>query len=369
VKATRRAHDLGQSLWLDNISRELVSSGALARYINDFSITGLTSNPTIFDHAIRETDFYDQAIRNADSSAHSAEALFLDLALEDLTAAADLFCPIYEVTDGIDGWVSLEVSPLLIDDADATVNEAVNIYARANRPNLFVKIPGNSAGIMAVEEAIFAGVPVNVTLLFSSEQYIAAAEAYMRGIERRISAGLHAKVESVASVFVSRWDAAANGMTSQDLHNRLGIAVAKRIYRTYRDLLASPRWRKLANGGAHKQRLLWASTGTKDPAASDAFYVDALIAPDTINTMPEKTLLAFAEYGLPTNILMADGGDTDEVLRTFALAGVDYMTWAAQLQKEGVASFTQSWNDLMACIIHKRAQTKGSSLIKTARNC
>jgi transaldolase len=258
---------------------------------------------------------------------------------------------------------------LLINNADATLKEAVNIYARANRPNLFIKIPGNPAGIVAIEEAIFAGVPVNVTLLFSSEQYVAAAEAYMRGIERRVAAGLEAKVESVASVFVSRWDAAANGMTSQDMHNRLGIAVAKRIYRTYRDLLASPRWRKLAKDGAHKQRLLWASTGTKDPAASDVLYVDALIAPDTINTMPEKTLLAFAEYGSPINVLKADGGDTDEVLRTFALAGVDYMILADQLQKQGAAAFTQSWNDLMFCIANKSAHSKEPSLIKTARNC
>jgi transaldolase len=366
--AIRQLHDLGQSLWLDNISRELISSGALNRYINNFSVTGLTSNPTIFDHAIRTTGFYDDAIRHKAPLVSSAEALFLALALEDLTAAADLFLPIYEITEGVDGWVSFEVSPLLVQDTEATILEARQIYARAKRPNLFVKIPGNLAGIAAIEEAIFAGVPVNVTLLFSSEQYIAAAEAYMRGIERRIVAGLDAKVESVASVFVSRWDVAANPKTGDALHNQFGIAVAKRIYRTYRDLLASPRWRKLSKAGAHKQRLLWASTGTKDPVAADTLYVDALVAPDTINTMPEKTLLAFAEYGTSKNLLSADGGDTDEVLLVFARAGVDYTTLAAQLQREGVAAFTQSWNDLMSCIADKSATSNMSPLDKTASN-
>ena len=355
MNAAQRLHDLGQSLWLDNISRGLLVSGTLQRYLRDFAVTGLTSNPTIFDHAIRNTSFYDDAIRDQAAAGKSAEALFLDLALEDLTAAADLFRPIHDATGGVDGWVSLEVSPLLADDAAGTVREAVRLHARAQRPNLFIKIPGTRAGVVAIEATIFAGVPVNVTLLFSREQYVAAAEAYLRGIERRIAAGLDPKVWSVASLFVSRWDVAVKDKVPEELRNRLGIAVAKRTYRAYRELLVSPRWRELAAAGAQLQRLLWASTGTKDPAAPDTLYIEALAAPDTIDTIPEKTLLAFADHGTLRGPLTADGGDAEEVLTAFARAGVDEAALAAQLQREGDAAFSQSWNDLMACIASKSA--------------
>ena len=353
MNATRQLHDLGQSLWLDNITRGLLTSGTLRHYIAELSVTGLTSNPSIFDHAIKNAGFYDDAIRKKALAGKSGEELFFELALEDLTQAADLLRPIHGATSGIDGWVSLEVSPLLADDTAASIKAAAQLHARAQRPNLFIKIPGTRAGLPAIEETIFAGVPVNVTLLFSREQYIAAAEAYMRGIERRIAAGLASKVASVASIFVSRWDVAVNDKVPDKLRNRLGIAIAMRTYDAYRRLLASPRWRKLAGSGALPQRLLWASTGTKDPEASDTLYVEALAAPDTINTMPEKTLHAFAEHGEVKIALPTDGGDAEEVLGAFAQAGVDDAALAAQLQREGTQSFDKSWNDLMNCIALK----------------
>lgn len=362
MKATQRLHDLGQSLWLDNITRELLSSGTLDRYIQELSVTGLTSNPTIFEHAIKEGDFYDAAIRQKALAGKSGEALFFELALEDLTQAADLFRSVYDATDGVDGWVSLEVSPLLADDTAGTLQAAVQLHGRAQRPNLFIKIPGTPAGIPAIEEAIFTGVPVNVTLLFSREHYLAAAEAYMRGIERRIAAGLDPVVGSVASIFVSRWDVAIQDTVPDVLHNRLGIAIAMRTYKAYCDLLASPRWQKLAAAGARPQRLLWASTGTKDPAAPDTLYLTALAAPDTINTIPEKTLLAFAGHGVMKSALPADGGDAEATLAEFARAGVDEAALAARLQREGAQSFTQSWNDLLARITSKNAAlTQGNS--------
>jgi len=353
MNATRQLHDLGQSLWLDNITRGLLTSGTLRHYIAELSVTGLTSNPSIFDHAIKNAGFYDDAIRKKALAGKSGEELFFELALEDLTQAADLLRPIHGATSGIDGWVSLEVSPLLADDTAASIKAAAQLHARAQRPNLFIKIPGTRAGLPAIEETIFAGVPVNVTLLFSREQYIAAAEAYMRGIERRIAAGLASKVASVASIFVSRWDVAVNDKVPDKLRNRLGIAIAMRTYDAYRRLLASPRWRKLAGSGALPQRLLWASTGTKDPEASDTLYVEALAAPDTINTMPEKTLHAFAEHGEVKIALPTDGGDAEEVLGAFAQAGVDDAALAAQLRREGTQSFDKSWNDLMNCIALK----------------
>ena len=358
MKATQQLQDLGQSLWLDNITRELLISGTLRRYINEFSVTGLTSNPTIFDNAIKDGSTYDDAIRQKAAAGKSGEALFFELALEDLIQAAELFSPVYEATGGIDGWVSLEVSPLLANDTAGTVKAAAELYGRAKRPNLFIKIPGTRAGIAAIEQAIFAGVPVNVTLLFSREQYLAAAEAYMRGIDRRVDAGLDPRVESVASIFVSRWDVAVNGKVAHDLQNRLGIAIAKRAYQAYRELLASSRWRKLVAAGARPQRLLWASTGTKDPAASDTLYIEALAAPDTINTMPEKTLLAFADHGKVTGELPADGGDADKLLDEFARAKIDDSALAAELQREGTQSFDKSWSSLMACIAQKSAVLK-----------
>jgi transaldolase len=361
MKTTQQLHDLGQSLWLDNITRELLTSGTLARYISDFPVTGVTSNPTIFDKAIKEAGLYDNAIRQKTVQGKSGEELFYELALEDLIRAADLFRPVHDATSGVDGWVSLEVSPLLADDTAGSIKSAVQLHARAKRPNLFIKIPGTRKGIPAIEETIFAGVPVNVTLLFSREQYIAAAEAYMRGIERRIAAGLDPRVASVASVFVSRWDVAVKDKVSGELRNRLGIAIAKRAYKAYRDLLASPRWRKLAGSGARPQRLLWASTGTKDPDASETLYVESLAAPDTINTMPEKTLHAFAEHGQLRGVLPTDGGDAEEVLAEFTREGINDETLAAELQSEGTQSFDKSWNDLLACIASKSALVKKRS--------
>src|ERR1039457_2457227 len=355
MKATQQLHDLGQSLWLDNITRALLTSGTLARYVSELSVTGLTSNPTIFDHAIQHGDFYDGAIRQKTLAGKSGEALFFELALEDLTQAADLFRPVHNATGGIDGWVSLEVSPLLADDTAATIKSAVQLHKRAQRPNLFIKIPGTRAGIPAVEEAIFAGVPVNVTLLFSREHYIAAAEAYMRGIERRIAAGRDPRVASVASIFVSRWDVAIKDKVSDEFRNRLGIAIAMRTYKAYRDLLDSPRWQELAASGARPQRLLWASTGIKDPLAPDVLYVEALAAPDTINTMPEKTLLAFANHGKVKDAMRFDGGNAEAVLAEFSREGVNDEALAADLQREGTAAFAKSWGDLMACIASKSA--------------
>jgi transaldolase len=353
MKATGRLHDAGQSLWLDNITRSLLTGGTLARYIAELSITGLTSNPTIFDHAIKNSHDYDAAIREKTAAGLSGEELFFELALEDLTRAADLFRPIYSATNGVDGWVSLEVSPTLAYDTASTVKAARELHARAGRPNLFIKIPGTAEGIPAIEDAIFAGVPVNVTLLFSREHYVAAAEAYIRGIERRVTAGLNPHVGSVASVFVSRWDGAVSAKAPAELRGRLGIAVAQRTYKAYRDLLASDRWLRLLNFGARSQRLLWASTGTKDPKASDVLYVKSLAAPHSVNTMPEKTLLALADHGEIGAMLPHDGGDAEEVLGRFAQAGVDVNALAAELQRDGAAAFVDSWKELLACLVDK----------------
>ena len=350
MKATQLLHDLGQSLWLDNITRDLLNNGTLKRYIGELSVTGLTSNPTIFDHAIKNSSSYDEAIREGLAAGQSGENLFFDLALEDVTRAADLFRPVYDRTNGVDGWVSLEVSPLLAHDTASTLKEARELFARARRPNLFIKIPGTQEGLPAIEEAIFAGVPINVTLLFSREHYLAAAEAHLRGVERRIAAGLNPKVGSVASVFVSRWDAAVAGKVPSDLNNRLGIAIALRTYKAYRSLIGSPRWQRAYNEGAIPQRLLWASTGTKDPKAPDTLYIKNLAAPFTVNTMPEATLKAFADHGEVGSALPMDGGDCETVLAQFARAGVNVDALAAQLQDEGAKSFVKSWNDLLAVI-------------------
>src|SRR5215831_15665776 len=353
MKATQLLHDEGQSLWLDNITRDLLDSGTLKQYINELSVTGLTSNPTIFDHAIKNSSTYDSAIIAKLAKGASAEALFFDLAIEDLTRAADLFRPIYDRTNGVDGWVSLEVSPLLAYDLQGTLAAARELHERAGRPNLFIKIPGTPEGLAAIEEAIFAGVPINVTLLFSREHYLATAEAYLRGIERRIEAGLKPNVCSVASVFVSRWDTAVASKVPPELRERLGIAIAQRTYKAYRSVLSSPRWQRSYNAGAHPQRLLWASTGTKDPSASDILYVKGLAAPFTVNTMPEATLKALASHNELGSILSADGGDCEEVLAEFAKAGVDVDALAARLQDEGAKSFVKSWNELLAVIASK----------------
>ncbi len=350
---TQKLHDLGQRLWLDNITRDLLNNGTLASHIAELSITGLTSNPTIFEQAIGGGDSYDDAIRQLAARGLSDEGIFFELALQDLRQAADLFRPIFDASFGADGWVSLEVSPLLANDTANTIKTAAQLHARAARPNLFIKIPGTPEGLPAIEQSIFDGIPINVTLLFSREHYVAAAHAYLRGIERRIEAGLDPRVESVASLFVSRWDAAAKEETAPQLHNRLGIAIAMCTYKAYRDLLASERWRKSAQAGAQPQRLLWASTGTKDPAAPDTLYVEALAAPATINTLPDKTLQAFAAHGKVGASLPADGGYAQDVIEEFRRDGVDDEALAARLQREGIAAFAKSWSGLMARIREK----------------
>ena len=360
MKITQKLHELPQSLWLDNITREILDNGTLRAYVDELSITGLTSNPTIFDEAIGGTSTYDVSIRTKARTGLAVEQLFVELALEDLRRAAELFRPLYDATGGMDGWVSMEVSPLLADDTRGTIEAAARIRLQAACPNLFIKIPGTAAGIPAIEESIFAGVPINVTLLFSREHYLAAAGAYMRGIERHIAADLDPLVVSVASVFVSRWDRAVADKVPDDLRNRLGIAIGGRTYRAYCDLLDSKRWRDLAAAGAHVQRLLWASTGSKDPKASDTMYVEALAAPDTINTMPEKTLLAFAAHGALNLTLSRDGGDCEAVLARFAKAGVDIDALAAKLQIDGARAFVKSWQELMQLIATKSQALTGT---------
>jgi transaldolase len=350
MKATQKLHDLGQSLWLDNITRELLTSGTLKRYIDELSVTGLTSNPTIFDHAISKSTAYDVEIRALKKTGIPSEDLFFKLAIADLQAAADLFKPIHQRTAGVDGFVSLEVSPLLAYDAEKTVAAAKSLHAAAARPNLFIKIPGTKEGLPAIEEAIFSGIPINVTLLFSREHYVAAADAYVRGLERRIAAGLSPDVRSVASLFVSRWDKATMEKLPATLRDKLGIAVAESSYAAYRDLLDSDRWQRLENLGARPQRLLFASTGTKDPKASDTLYISGLAAPNTVNTMPEETLNVFAEHGGVGGALQRDGGDSADTLAAIGNAGVDVAKLAAELQTEGAKSFDDSWSDLLKAI-------------------
>ena len=361
MKATQLLHNMGQSLWLDNITRDLLTSGTLKSYIDDLSVTGLTSNPTIFDHAIKNSAAYDAAISEKASKGKTGEALFYELALDDINRAADLFQPVYDRTDGVDGWVSLEVSPLLAHDTAKTLAAARDLQGRAGKPNLFIKIPGTKEGLPAIEEAIFAGIPINVTLLFSREQYLAAADAFLRGIERRIEKGLNPSVGSVASLFISRWDAAVAGKVPAPLQNQIGIAMAKRTYKAYRDLLGSSRWQSAFNSGARPQRLLWASTGTKDPKASDVLYIKALAAPFTVNTMPEGTLKALADHGQLDTILPADGGDAEWVLAEFANVGIDVDALAAQLQDDGAKSFVKSWEELLSVISSKGTALKKAS--------
>jgi transaldolase len=358
MKPTQQLHDLGQSLWLDNITRDILDNGTLKSYIDELSVTGLTSNPTIFDQAIKKSALYDPAIHDGMARGLSGETLFFDLALDDLTRAADLFRPIHNQTKGVDGWVSLEVSPLLAYDTATTLAAAKDLSSRGGRPNLFIKIPGTPEGLPAIEEAIFAGVSINVTLLFSREQYLAAADAYAKGIERRIAAGLPTKVGSVASVFISRWDVAVSTKVPEDMKDKLGIAIAQRTYKAYVDLLATPRWQKIKQAGYNPQRLLLASTGTKDPKASDILYIQALAAPNTVNTMPEATLKAFADHGEIKGVMPPDGGNCEEVLAQFAKAGIDIDALGEQLQSEGAAAFVKSWNELLGVIESKSAVLK-----------
>jgi transaldolase len=353
MQATKRLSSSGQSIWLDNITRDLLLTGTLERYIRDLSVTGLTSNPTIFDKALKQGTSYDMSLRARARPGISHEQLFFELALDDITRAADLFRPIHERTAGVDGWVSLEVSPLLASDAKSTLAEAKDLHARADRQNLFIKIPGTAGGLEAIEDSIFAGIPINVTLLFSAKQYRAAADAWLRGVERRVEAGLNPNIASVASLFVSRWDAAVAGKVPASLENKLGIAVAHDCYRAYSQLLSSERWRRVQNAGARPQRLLFASTGTKDPKASDVLYVQGLIAPLSVNTMPEATLKAFAAHGEVGQELSPDGGDSAEALVEFTHNGVDLEALATRLQVEGAAAFVTSWQDLMGVIASK----------------
>src|ERR1700756_2109108 len=357
MKATQELHDLGQSLWLDNITRDLLDKGTLKRYIDEFSVTGLTSNPTIFEHAISKSKSYDAEIGRLLSTGLSGEKLFFELALQNLTRAADLFAPVHERTAGNDGFVSLELSPLLAYDTKRSVAAAASLHKKANRPNLFIKIPGTKEGNPAIEESIAAGVAINVTLLFSREQYLASADAYMRGLERRIAAGLSPYISSVASLFISRWDGATMDKVPDRLRDKLGIAIGQQIYKAYRDILASDRWQRLANFGARPQRLLFASTGTKDPKASDVLYIGALAAPNTINTIPEKTLLAFGDHGKAAGTLPRDGGDCETVLADFRKAGIDLEQLAADLQSQGAKTFDESWQNLLSAI-----ESKGKEL-------
>ena len=367
MKATARLHELGQSLWLDNITRTMLADGTLAGYIEELSVTGLTSNPTIFDKAISGGDAYDEQIAAVAPAAEAGEGVgadaeervFFELAVEDLRGAADLFDATHRRTAGVDGFVSLEVSPKLADDTEATIEQAAALHAKAERDNLFIKIPGTQAGLPAIEESIFAGIPVNVTLLFDAAQYLAAAEAYLRGIERRIEAGLDPSVGSVASIFMSRWDVAVAKEVPAELKDRLGIAIGFQAYRAYRELLDSPRMQRLMNEGARPQRLLWASTGTKDPEASDTLYIEAFASPFTVNTMPEPTLQAFADHGEIADLVPADGGNCERVLEEFAGAGIDVTALAARLQEEGKASFVKSWQDLLASIASQRGVAAG----------
>jgi transaldolase len=361
MKATQKLHNLGQSLWLDNITRDLLDTGTLRKYIEELSITGLTSNPTIFDHAIKNSPAYDAAIRDGLRKGSAAEQVFFSLALEDITRAADLFLAIHERTNGTDGWVSLEVSPLVAHDTASTIAAAKDLHGRAKRPNVFIKIPGTKEGIPAIEEAIYAGVPVNVTLLFSHDQYLASAEAFLRGVERRIDSGLNPNVASVASLFISRWDTAVAAKVPATMQNRLGIAVGKQTFKAYRSFLASERWQRAMNFGARPQRLLFASTGTKDPKASDILYIKALAAPFTVNTMPENTLKAFGDHGETSGVLAADGGDAETALAEFTKAGIDIPALAARLQDEGATAFVKSWEELMGVI-----ETKSDALKKAS---
>lgn len=355
ARPTDELHAAGQSIWLDNITRTMLDDGTIQGFITDLSVTGLTSNPSIFDKAI-STGAYDEAIRAAaKAGTTSGEDIFFDLAIEDLRRAADLFLGIHERTDGVDGWVSLEVSPELAHDTDATVAAATQLHARAGRSNLFIKIPGTPEGLPAIENAIFAGIPVNVTLLFDKAQYLAAADAFMKGVERRLDAGLDPAVGSVASVFMSRWDKAIADKVPTDLKNGLAIAVGHDIYRAYRELMDSERWQHLVGEGARMQRLLWASTSTKDPSAPDTMYVTDLAAPFTVNTMPDGTLKAFADHGSVGAMLPADGGDCDARLAAYEKAGIDLTALAQDLQTEGADSFVEAWNDLMAHVAKQAA--------------
>jgi transaldolase len=353
---TQKLCGQGVSLWLDNLTREMLDNGVLTNYITDLSVTGLTSNPSIFEAAIAKTDYYDKAISKISYSGLSDEDVFFSLAIKDIHRAADLFLPVYQKTNGLDGFVSIEVSPLLAYDTENTIKAAKEIHRKVNRPNAFIKIPGTPQGLPAIEMAIAAGIPVNVTLLFSAEQYLAAAEAYLRGIEARINKGLNPDIRSVASVFVSRWDKAVADTSPLELRNKLGIAIMQKTFQVYCQFLSSQKVKRVMNFGVFPQRLLWASTGTKDPNASDILYVKNLVAPYTVNTIPEKTLLAFADHGETGEPLTGDTKSADQIISQFEALSVNYQQLAVQLQKEGAEAFNQSWGNLLKAINYKRTR-------------
>jgi transaldolase len=352
--APKQLHDAGQSLWLDYITREIVENGTLERYIDELSLTGLTSNPTIFDKALSGGDHYDEQIGQLLVEGKEGEELFFELAITDLQGAADLFRGVHDETDGVDGFVSLEVSPELAYHGNETAEAAARLSAQADRPNIYIKIPGTPQGLAAITESIAAGIPINVTLLFDADQYRAQADAYMRGIEQRIERGDDPAVASVASIFVSRWDVAVADRVPAELKDRLGVAVAIKTYVAYRELLASERWQRLAAAGARPQRLLFASTGTKDPSLPKTKYVVELAAPDTVDTMPEETLLALAEEDDIGGVLADDGGDNEDLLARFEAAGINLAALAEQLQSEGAEKFEASWNDMLTGIASKQ---------------
>jgi transaldolase len=351
---TKHLNEKGQSIWLDNITRKMIDDGTLKRYIDELSVTGLTSNPSIFDSAIAKTEYYDSSIAKDGSRDITDEELFFSLAVEDIQRAADLFMPLYKKTNGLDGFVSIEVSPLLAYDTENTIKAAKDIFQRVNRPNTFIKIPGTPEGLPAIEAAISEGIPVNVTLLFSAEQYLAASQAYLRGVEARIQRGVNPDVRSVASVFVSRWDKAVADKVPAKLNNRLGMAIMGDVFSAYQKFLASDRVRRIMNEGAFPQRLLWASTGTKDPDAPDTFYIDRLVSPFTVNTIPEATLLAFADHGKAGDIMKVNTAASEKELSMFSEAGIDYSALGSKLQKDGAEAFISSWKHLIESIREKR---------------
>lgn len=353
---TFNLHRQGVSLWLDNITRKMLDNGVLQQYITEFSVTGLTSNPSIFEAAIAKTGDYDEAIRKGSNDGLSDEEVFFNLAIEDIQRAADLFLPAYKATNGLDGYVSIEVSPLLAFDAENTIKAAKAIHDKVNRPNVFIKIPGTRQGLRAIERSIAEGIPINVTLLFSAEQYEAAANAYLKGVESRIEKGLNPDIRSVASVFISRWDKAVADKTPDGLKNKLGLAVSHKIYYSYLIFLGSQRIHKAMNSGVMPQRLLWASTGTKDPNASDILYVKNLVVPYTVNTIPENTLHAFADHGDSSQLMPGNIIEAEEIISQFKDLSVDYFQLAEQLQSEGAEAFRKSWYNLLESIALKRKQ-------------
>jgi transaldolase len=359
VNPARQLHEAGQSLWLDSINRAMLGSGDLARYVDQLAVTGLTSNPTILGHAMAASHDYEGSLRALLAQGVSGpQDLVYAAAFEDLGQAANLFRPAWQASGGEDGYVSVEVPPDLAYDAPATVALARHLHAMAGFPNLLVKVPGTPQGLTVLEELVDAGIGVNVTLLFSDTHYLRTAEAYMRALERRLARGEDLAVPSVASVFVSRWDKAADSLLPKPLHGRLGVAMAQKVYSSYQSLLASDRWRDLEAGGARPQRVLWASTSAKDPALPDTYYVEKLASPGTINTMPEKTLIAFADHGTVGEMLRDDYASGEETVAEVAAKGVDVDALGESLQRQGARAFSADWSALLDAIAAKASSIR-----------